>query len=129
MRTLVACLLVLSWAEGSLGAYSTAQETTRQRGKVTPAKLIAKVDPKYPDEARRQRVSGTVKLHAIIRKDGTVAELKVISGDSLLTQAAIDAVQQWRYSPTLLEDKPIEVDTIIEVAFQLYVPHKPKSAQ
>jgi len=128
VKTLTACLLLLCCAKCLTGAYP-AQETKPQRGKVTPARLIAKVDPKYPEEARRQHVSGTVKLHAIIRKDGAVSDLKVISGDSLLTQAAIDAVQQWRYSPTLLEDKPVAVDTIIEVTFQLYIPHKPKSAQ
>jgi len=58
-------------------------------------------------------------LHAILDKDGSVQQLQVISGHPLLVQAALDAVGQWIYQPTLLEGKPVEVDTEIDVFFQL----------
>jgi protein TonB len=78
-----------------------------------------RIQPQYPPLARQARVSGTVKLHAIIAKDGTVQELQVISGHPLLIQAALDAVRQWRYRPTLLNTEPVEVDTTIDVIFTL----------
>jgi protein TonB len=91
----------------------------RMGGKVTAAMLVNKVQPIYPLEARRQRVSGVVRLHAIIAKDGSVRQLEVVSGDSLLVQAALDAVRQWRYRPTTLEGEAVEVDTTIDVILAL----------
>ena len=73
----------------------------------------------YPPLARQTRISGTVKLHAIIGKDGTVQQLQVVSGHPLLVQSALDAVRQWRYQPTLLNGEPVEVDTEIDVIFSL----------
>jgi len=58
-------------------------------------------------------------LHAIIDKDGTVQQLEVISGHPLLVQAALDAVKQWRYKPTLLNTEPVQVDTTISVVFSM----------
>ena len=58
-------------------------------------------------------------MHAIISKDGTIQQLEVISGHPLLQQAALDAVRQWRYQPTLLNGEPVEVDTTIDVIFSL----------
>jgi periplasmic protein TonB len=88
-------------------------------GNVQAARLINKVQPLYPPLARQTRISGTVKLHAIIGKDGTVQRLEVQSGHPLLVQAAQDAVRQWRYQPTLLNGDPVEVDTEIDVIFSL----------
>jgi protein TonB len=65
------------------------------------------------------RISGTVRLHAIIGKDGSVTQLEVINGHPLLVQSALDAVRQWRYRPTLLNSEPVEVDTTIDVIFSL----------
>ena len=73
----------------------------------------------YPPLARQTRISGTVRLHAIIGKNGSVQQLEVISGHPLLVQAALDAVRQWRYRPTLLNGEPVEVDTTIDVIFSL----------
>jgi protein TonB len=92
---------------------------TRVGGAVQAAKLINKVQPMYPPLARQTRISGTVRLHAIIGKDGTVRELQVQSGHPLLVQSALDAVKQWRYQPTLLNGEPVEVDTEIDVIFSL----------
>jgi protein TonB len=69
--------------------------------------------------ARQTRISGTVRLHAIISKSGGVQQLEVISGHPLLVQAALDAVKQWRYRPTTLNGEPVEVDTTIDVIFSL----------
>lgn len=91
----------------------------RQGGNVTAAMLINRVQPIYPPLARQTRISGTVRLHAIIGKNGAVTQLEVISGHPLLVQAALDAVRQWRYRPTLLNGEPVEVDTTIDVIFSL----------
>jgi protein TonB len=88
-------------------------------GNVQAARLVNKVQPLYPPLARQTRISGTVKLHAIIGKDGSVQQLAMVSGHPLLVQAALDAVRQWRYQPTLLNGEPVEVDTEIDVIFSL----------
>lgn len=95
------------------------QNRIRQGGNVTQANIINRVQPMYPPLARQTRIQGTVKLHAIISKTGTVQQLEVVSGHPLLVQAALDAVRQWRYRPTLLNGEPVEVDTTIDVVFSL----------
>ncbi len=92
---------------------------TRVGGAVQAAKLVNRVQPLYPPLARQTRISGTVKLHAIIGKSGSVEQLQVVSGHPLLVQSALDAVKQWRYQPTLLNGEPVEVDTEIDVIFSL----------
>jgi protein TonB len=96
-----------------------AQTRIRQGGNVTAAKLLNRVQPLYPPLARQTRISGTVRLHAIIGKNGGVEQLEVMSGHPLLVQAALDAVRQWRYQPTQLNGDPVEVDTTIDVIFSL----------
>jgi protein TonB len=95
------------------------QTRIRQGGAVQAAKLVNRVQPQYPPLARQTRISGTVRLHAIISKDGSVQSLSVESGHPLLVQAALDAVRQWRYQPTTLNGEPVEVDTTIDVIFSL----------
>ncbi len=108
------------------GASSTAPpppKVTPKRitvgGNVQAAHLVNRVQPTYPPLARQTRISGTVKLHAIIGKNGAVEQLQVVSGHPLLVQSALDAVKQWRYQPTLLNGEPVEVDTEIDVIFSL----------
>jgi TonB family protein len=91
----------------------------RQGGNVVAARIISKVQPAYPETARREHLQGTVRLHAIIRKDGSISHLKVTSGYCSLAQASLDAVKQWRYSPMMLLGQPVEVDTNIDVTFAL----------
>ena len=91
----------------------------RVGGNVQSAKLLNQVRPSYPPLAKQARISGTVRLHAVIAKDGSVVQLEVVSGHPLLVQAALDAVRQWRYQATTLNGDPVEVDTIIEVVFTL----------
>ncbi len=86
---------------------------------VEAAQIINKVQPEYPPLAKMARIQGTVKLEAVISKDGTIQELKVISGHPLLVKSAVEAVQGWRYRPTLLSGEPVEVQTEIDVIFTL----------
>jgi len=88
-------------------------------GQVEGARLIFQVKPDYPEIARMARVQGTVRLEAVISREGTVESLRVVGGPPLLVKAAFDAVSQWRYQPTLLNGEPVEVSTEIEVNFTL----------
>jgi protein TonB len=83
------------------------------------AKLIYSVKPEYPMAAKLARVSGTVRLEAVIATDGGIRELRAVSGNGLLIPAAIDAVRQWRYAPTILNGTPVEIATTINVVFTL----------
>lgn len=80
---------------------------------------ISRSQPVYPSIARAAHVQGTVELHAIIAKDGTIQNLNVMSGPEMLRGAAVDAVKTWRYRPYLLNGEPTEVDTTITVNFTL----------
>jgi protein TonB len=86
---------------------------------VMDAMLIERVEPEYPPIARAMRLAGTVRLHAIIGTDGSVRQLRVNEGNPILAQAALAAVRQWRYRPTLLGGVPVEVETYITVNFVL----------
>ena len=86
---------------------------------VTQGMIIHKISPTYPPEARRMSVQGSVVLGAIIGKDGRIKDLRVISGNSMLVDSAVGAVQQWRYRPYLIMGEPVEVDTKIVVNFTL----------
>lgn len=81
--------------------------------------LLKKVNPQYPPEARDEQIQGTVVLQVIIDKEGDVANLVAISGDSALVPAAIDAVRQWKYRHYLLNGTPVEVETQVQVNFTL----------
>jgi periplasmic protein TonB len=91
----------------------------RVGGQVESAKLIFQPKPEYPPLAKMARIQGTVRLEAVISKDGTIQDLKTVSGHPLLVKAALDAVQRWRYQPTLLNGEPVEVVTEIDVNFTL----------
>lgn len=86
---------------------------------VLTSKLVRRIVPAYPPLARNMRVSGTVRLHAVIARDGAVRDLQVLSGHPLLVQAALSAVRQWLYTPTLLNGEPVEVSAPIDVHFTL----------
>jgi periplasmic protein TonB len=81
--------------------------------------LIHQTKPVYPPLAMQARIQGTVLLQAVVAKDGTVQDLRVVSGHPLLVKAALDAVKVWRYKPYRLNDQPVEVDTEIIVNFTL----------
>jgi periplasmic protein TonB len=81
--------------------------------------LVHQVKPQYPRLAQQARIQGTVVLQAVIGKEGTVQDLRVVSGHPMLTAAAIAAVKQWRYRPYYLNGEPVTVDTQINVNFTL----------
>jgi periplasmic protein TonB len=91
----------------------------RVGGNVQAAKMLRQIIPIYPPIAKTAHISGTVVLHAVIGKDGTVQDLTYVSGPPLLMKNAMDAVRQWRYQPTQLNGEPVEVDTTISVVFTL----------
>lgn len=88
-------------------------------GDVQAARLIRQVKPSYPPLAKNARISGTVRLEAVIGRDGTVEQLRAVSGHPMLTKAALDAVREWRYEATLLNGRAVEVATVIDVNFVL----------
>jgi TonB family protein len=87
--------------------------------RVQAAKLISQTQPVYPDTARQARISGTVELAVIITPDGHVQQISVVSGHPLLRQSALDAVKQWVYQPTLLNEQPVAVSTTVDVIFSI----------
>jgi TonB family protein len=88
-------------------------------GNAQAANLITQVKPNYPPEAKQAGIQGTVQLQAVLGKDGKVQDIKVLSGEPVLAAAALDAVKQWVYRPTLLNGEPVEVKTTIDVNFTL----------
>ena len=126
MRMLLALLLLLvprpacaQQTQPSVPTPMVPRAADSRQHDIQSARLIKKVSPEYPKKARKQHVEGTVRLHTIIAKDGSVKNLEVVSGDPLLVDAALKAVRKWRYEPTLLDGQPVEVDTTIDVKFAL----------
>jgi protein TonB len=91
----------------------------RVGGNVEAGARVNSVTPEYPAIAKVAHISGTVVLHALIAKDGTIEQLEYVSGPPMLVKAAMDAVRQWRYKPYLLNGDPVEVETTINVDFNL----------
>lgn len=88
-------------------------------GRVQAARLTKQVVPAYPALAKTARISGTVRLQGIIGKDGAIKNLQLLRGHPLLVQAALEAVRQWVYKPTLLNGEAVEVIAPIDVIFTL----------
>jgi TonB family protein len=88
-------------------------------GNVQQATLIHQEVPVYPPDAKEKHIQGTVLLHAVIAKDGTIRLLDLTEGVCPLAGSAMDAVKKWRYKPTLLNGDPVEVDTTISVVYTL----------
>jgi TonB family protein len=81
--------------------------------------LLNKAMPIYPPEAKKAKIQGTVVLEAVIGRDGTIENLRVISGPQELQQSALDAVRQWTYKPYLLNGDPVEVKTTVNIIYNL----------
>jgi periplasmic protein TonB len=84
-----------------------------------PAAIIERVTPRYSLEARTQHLQGTVRIRAVIGKDGVPRGLARVSGDPLLAQIAMDAVALWRYAPATVDGEPVESEVIIPIDFHL----------
>jgi protein TonB len=99
--------------------HAAPADPVRVASELASGLLIRKVIPHYPELARTMHAEGTVSLAATIAKDGTIANLRVVSGPPVLQQAALDAVSQWRYRPYLLNGQPVDVETTVNVIFSL----------
>jgi TonB family protein len=88
-------------------------------GDVKQAKLISSVPPVYPMLAKNQHVSGNVQIDALIDATGRVTTMKVVSGPTLLQQAAMDALRQWKYQPATLDGKPVSMHLTVTLQFRL----------
>lgn len=95
-----------------------APHTLRISQGVSQGLLVKKVAPIYPQRALAMRIQGAVELLATISRDGNVTDVKLLSGDTMLARAAMDAVKQWKYKPYYLDDKPLEIQTQITVNFK-----------
>jgi TonB family protein len=84
-----------------------------------PASIIERITPRYSLEARAQHLQGTVRIRAVIGKDGVPRGLARVSGDPLLAQIAMDAVALWRYAPATVDGEPVESEVIIPIDFHL----------
>jgi protein TonB len=91
---------------------------TRVISQLTEAQLLRRVEPIYPHIASVSGIQGQVKLHAIIARDGSIQSLNAVSGHPLLVRAALEAVEQWRYRPYVLNGEKVEVETFITVNFR-----------
>jgi periplasmic protein TonB len=99
--------------------FAQAAEPLRVAPDGQESRLIYAPRPEYPKLARQMRISGRVRLAALIGRDGTVQELRLIGGHPLLVPAAMNAVKRWRYRPAFRYGRPIEVLTTIDVHFTL----------
>jgi protein TonB len=97
---------------------ATPQRVRVSQG-VTQGLLIRKIQPAYPPLARQARIQGSVLLQAEISREGTIVNLRLVSGHPMLAPAALEAVKQWRYRPYILNGEPVEVETQITVNFTL----------
>jgi periplasmic protein TonB len=95
------------------------KEPLKVGGGVQAAKLIHRIEPEYPELARRARVYGVVLLKVTVDEVGIVTDVEPVRGHPLLVPAAVDAVRQWRYSPTILNHEPMPVTATVTVNFVL----------
>ena len=110
---------IVSAAPAAVPKVAAPPQKIRVSSGVAQANKIQGSNPPYPPLARQARIQGTVVLQAVIGKDGTIQNLRVVSGHPMLAQAALEAVRLWRYKPTLLNGEAVDVDTTINVNFTL----------
>jgi len=98
------------------------QAPVRVGGDIKEPKRIVDAKPVYPQIAQQAKIQGIVIIEAIIGKDGSVKEARVLRPVPMLDQAALEAVRKWKYSPTLLNGQPVEVVMTVTVTFTLNTP-------
>ena len=94
-------------------------QMSRQGASLQIGRLTSRIDPAYPADAERRHIEGTVRVHAIIGRDGAVQSVALLSGTSLLAQAVTNAVLQWRYQPTSIGGQAVEAEEDVVVVFKL----------
>lgn len=121
--------LPLPWTDGASADHAAVQapeqkssnssKPIRVGGETQEQKLVKKVTPTYPKEAKEKHIQGKVLLDVTISKEGHVTSVEVVSGPAELVQSAVDAVKQWEYRPTLLNGEPVEVTSNVWVNYTL----------
>ncbi len=109
---------IISSTPAAVPKIATPQRVRVSSG-VIAGQGLSQPQPNYPPLAKQARIQGTVILHALISKEGTIEGLTLVSGHPMLAPSAIEAVKRWKYKPYLLNGEPVEVDTTIEVHFNL----------
>jgi len=113
--------IVLWFSFSGIFAQPPQQTPKRVRvgGQVMKTRLLHETKPKYPQEAKSAGIQGTVRLEVLIGREGNVQETKLLSGHEILAKAAMKAVLKWRYKPILINGKPVEIVTEVDVNFTL----------
>jgi TonB family protein len=110
-----------SWKELEIGAQAASGEEAPLR--VSPdtmeMRIVSKVDPVYPEEARQKGIQGLTVLDAVIAADGTIMKLRPVAGDQQLAQSAVEAVRSWKFEPYQSSGRAVAVETTIAVEFRL----------
>lgn len=119
MKTILRLGIILSFAVCGVFAQGPSDQKPPEVVRVVPAKLVHRVSPIYPDEAKTAGIYGQVRLNVIIGKDGKVKNMTLLNGHPALAKAAMKAVSKWRYKPALLNGKPMEVPTEVTLDFAL----------
>jgi protein TonB len=118
-----AAVLVAASVTAPIVAASPANQQQQQRirvgGNIPEPKKIKNVPPVYPQDARDAKIQGIVIIETVIGTDGSITEAKVLRSVPELDKAAVDAVLQWKYTPTLLNGEPVEVIMTVTVTFTL----------
>jgi TonB family protein len=115
-----ACALVQAFQAMNLAHHREGSDRIRTiDSKVMDGAIIQRIEPQYPLKARKAYIQGTVILAATIDKDGLIHNLKPLCGPTILSDASMDAIKQWRYRPFMVEGQPVEAETTIKVEFHM----------
>jgi len=104
-------------AEAQENRSHRAPRPLRIAEKVQAAKLVQRVEPQYPKEAKKKKIEGNVRIRILVDNDGSIIKTDVLSGHHVLAKAAAEAVRHWRYQPTLLNGQPVQVESEVELHF------------
>jgi protein TonB len=121
IRGMAALALAAAVSAPAVSASINSEQTQRVRvgGAIKEPKKIKDVKPAYPEDAKNAGIQGIIILESVIGTDGSVQEAKVLRSVPQLDKAALDAVMQWRYTPTLLNGEPVELIMTVTVTFTL----------
>jgi len=109
----------------SLRIPNASSKKQRQGASLQLGHLLSRIEPAYPEDAKQRGIQGTVKLHAVIDRNGSVQSLQSVNGPPVLVAAAMSAVRQWRFSETLLGGQSVETEEDINIVFRLSNPGIP----
>jgi TonB family protein len=123
---ITAAVAILADPYPSLRIPNGSSKKQRQGTSLQLGRLLSRVEPVYPEDAKQQGIQGTVKLHAIIDRHGSVENLQSVNGPPVLVAAAMNAVRQWHFTETLLAGKSVETEEDIDIIFRLSNPGAPR---